>query len=572
MSRGGWMVDESAEDSGALPASLATRKMSLYRMYTSESLRDLVAPKVADKPGEYVVYEVRIASLPALLVAAQSAEAPVEWTQSISSLTGIDLGFTKRAASAALLIRIDTTVYALTFGQGWRLVREGKVDREFGLDIAVRLLDPEQIRRVTRSALSAKSRVDQNMVPGGQGLWAFGLREHAELVRKLAGHMGATFTVDLSHVRLRGGRRNFRMTLDCGDGLRLPLSTSGESLVADLRELSRVISERAVQSELAPLRWVRRLAQGNELRDVLDAEIADVLAGSSVTKGDVGIAYPARYYDGPDVQRYRGQIGQVDINTDELTLDDLRSALSSHAREDYLQLLRGSNIEGLDDEGQSIGGNVSALHWMAGEIISPQYRHVLMDGDWYELGGEYLSYVEHVVSQAFENSPTWTLPAWRSAPRNKDDRWVEGLYNKYVADTDPRFLCLDTKLVTSRVHPRGFEACDLLGPTNELVHVKKFDSKTGSSVLSHLFAQGLVAVESLTDPATWKAFREVVRKQDSVRADELGDRPAGLVYAIHRSDKPLDPRTLFTFARSALVSASVALSAYSVPLRIAVIP
>jgi hypothetical protein len=34
----------------------------------------------------------------------------------------------------------------------------------------------------------------------------------------------------------------------------------------------------------------------------------------------------------------------------------------------------------------------------------------------------------------------------------------------------------------------------------------------------------------------------------------------------------LEPNTLFTFARSALVSASVALTAYGVPLQISVIP
>ena len=141
-----------------------------------------------------------------------------------------------------------------------------------------------------------------------------------------------------------------------------------------------------------------------------------------------------------------------------------------------------------------------------------------------------------------------------------------------AADKDKRFLCLDRKLVTTRVHPRGFEACDLLGPNNELVHVKKVSSNTGSSVLSHLFAQGLVAIESLTDRPTWDKFVQLVANQDPHRASRLGDRPAALIYAIHRSDKPLTPDTLFTFARSALVSASVTLSAFGIPLQIYVIP
>jgi uncharacterized protein (TIGR04141 family) len=308
------------------------------------------------------------------------------------------------------------------------------------------------------------------------------------------------------------------------------------------------------------------------LRELLDSTAVDLLAEPDPMRGEVGIAYPARYYDGPGVQRYRGNIGEVSIDTDELTIDHLQAGVRHHARDEYLRVLRSSNIEGLDNAGTSLGGEVSALHWMAAEIIDPTFRYILLDGDWYELGEKYLKHVERVVSEAFANAPTWTLPPWNDAPRNNEGKVVEGAYNHHVADTDKRFLCLDTKLVTTRIHPRGFEACDLLGPDNVLVHVKKVSSKTGSSVLSHLFAQGLVAIESLTDKDTWNKFVQLVRKQDPVRANALGNRPAGLVYAIHRSDAVLEPKTLFTFARSALVSASVALTTYGIPLKISVIP
>lgn len=553
--------------------SFATRRMTLYRMYPSESLRELLAMKIVEDPEErFETRQVEVGSLSALLVSGESDESPVEWTAAVSSLTGVDLGFTGTAASAALLIQVDKVNYALAFGQGWRYLRAGKIDRQFGLDVAVRMLDPDEIKQVTRWSLSAKARVDRNVVPGGQGLWAFGLREHAELVRSLTGKVHGEIAVDLAYTRRRGRYRNFRFSLECGDGVHIPLGIEGGSLVADLRALTGFVDETAVHARLEPLQWVRRLAPGNDLREVLDSTAADLLADPDPARGEIGIAYPARYYDGPGVQRYRGQIGEVFIDTDELTIDHLRAGVRQHAKEEYLRVLRASNIEGFDDEGGSLGGVVSTLHWMAAEIVDPTYRFILLDGDWYELGEKYLNHVERVVSEAFMNTPSWTLPAWQSAPRNMDGKVFEGAYNLHVADTDGRFLCLDRKLVKTRIHPHGFEACDLLGPDNVLVHVKKANSDTGSSVLSHLFAQGMVAIESLTDRATWNEFVELVRRQDNERADTLGNRPAGLVYAIHRSDRVLDPGALFTFARSALVSASVALTAYGIPLQIAVIP
>ncbi|GHF42386.1 uncharacterized protein (TIGR04141 family) [Amycolatopsis bartoniae] len=540
--------------------------MSVYRLHPAADPRDLVAPKVLG--GDVLVREVEVAATPALLVSGVPQPSPVEWAEAVRSLTGVDLGFTTTTSAAALLLAADGTQYALTFGQGWRYLRDSHVDREFGLDIAVRLLDPDEIRRITRRALSAKARVDRNLVPGGQGLWAFGLREHAELVRSLTGRVQRDVHADFTYVRRRGSYRNFRFSLDCGDGLQLHLGTRGEDLLADLRELTRLATTPDVHARLAPLRWVRRLGPGHELTEKLDSAAADLLAGSG--EGELGISYPARYHDGPAAHWFRGHVGNVPVDTGELTLDDLRAGLRHTAHR--LATLRTSAIEGFDDEGRSLGGPVSALHWLAAEVVEPGARFVLVDGDWYRLGEQYLAHVERVVADAFADRPEWTLPPWQDAPRNEQGRVAEAAYNRHVESVDERFLCLDRSLLKTRVHPRGFEACDLLGPGNELVHVKKVSGSTGSSVLSHLFAQGLVAAESLTDRQTWERFVRLVAERDPARAATLGDRPAGLVYAIHRSDKPLRPETLFTFARSALVSAAVALTTYGIPLRIAVIP
>ncbi|MEV6827977.1 DUF6119 family protein [Amycolatopsis sp. NPDC051102] len=556
------------------PNSFPTRKMSLYRMYPADSLQELAALKILEDTAErFTHHEVRVGSTPGLLISGESPAEVVDWVPAITSLTGVNLGFTSTTASAALFLKIDDVHYALTFGHGWRYLRDSKLDREFGLEAAVRLLDPDEIRRITRWALSAKARVDQNMVPGGQGLWAFGLREHAELVRKLSGKVHGDITVDLAYVRQCGSYRNFRLNLECGDGVQLPLGIQGESLISDLRELTQVVAQLKVRDRLEPLQWVRRLAPGHDLHDLLDSTAVDLLAQPDSDRGEVGIAYPAKYYDGPDVRVYRGHVGSVQIDTDDLGIDDLRMGIASRTAVDQLRTLRASTIEGLDETGKSLGGSVSALHWMAAEIIDPKCRYILLDGDWYRLGDKYLRHVDRIVTEAFANTPEWTLPAWNMAPRNAKTNSVhERDYNEYVPTADDRFLCLDRKLLRTRIHPQGFETCDLLGPSNVLVHVKKVSSETGSSVLSHLFAQGLVAVESLTDPATWTEFVELVREQDPARAETLGSRPEGLVYAIHRSDKPLLPNTLFTFARSALVSAAISLTSANIPLQVSVIP
>jgi uncharacterized protein (TIGR04141 family) len=567
------MSEDAADTIGDGAPTSPTRQMTVYRMLPAKKVTELLARKIVEEDGEFTRTEVMVGDTAGVLVYGETEVAPVEWADAVTTLTQVEIEFTSTAASAALLVTVDGVNYAIAFGHGRYYLREGKIDTQFGLDIAVRLLDPDQIRKITRWALSAKARVDQNNVPGGQGLWAFGLREHAELVRNLAGQVRAEVMPQISNVRRRGHYRGFRMSIVCSASVQVRLGIEGESLIADLRELNRVIRDVDPHPQLEALQWVRRMPADDPMVELLDSATADLLVKPDPTFGEVGIAYPARYYDGPDVHRYRGWIGNVTINTDDLTIDDIQAGVGAHNPDEYWQVLSAGRIEGLDQQSQSLGDDVSALNWLAAEIIDPDCRYILLDGGWYKLGEQYLDYVDHVVNDAFARAPSWSLPAWRDAPPDAKGRFVEGNYNTYVAAKDTRFLCLDKKLITSRAHRRGIEACDLLGPNNELVHVKKFSSDTGSSVLSHLFAQGLVAVDTvLSHPDTWEQFRDKVREQDSARAGALGLRPAGLVYAIHRSDRSLNPKTLFTFARSALVSASLALSTYGVPLQILVIP
>ncbi|SDM99690.1 sporadically distributed protein, TIGR04141 family [Lentzea albidocapillata subsp. violacea] len=559
-----------AEEELAAP-SAETRKVSLYQLTGSGDLRECVALKALEEDNEFEIDEVRVGDQTGLLVHGWSEPEEVGWNSMVRTLTGVDLRYERTVASAAVFVEVDEVIYVVTFNQGWRLVRDSRVNRSFGIDFAVRVVDDDEIQQITRWALSSKSRIDRNAVPSGQGLWSFGLREHAELVRELVAKARADLPVSLTHMRPKAHRRNPRLRLECRDGLKLPLSVEGSGLISDLREINKVLAECPVVEALAPLQWVKRVPAGDERRERLELAVAELLAGE-VPSGEVGISYPAKYFDGPDVHRYRGTINGTKIDTDDLTLDHIALPLRSTPAESRLHCLRTGYIDGYDEHGKKSSDGMAALQWIAAEVDLEKGRHILLDGEWFVLGEQYVAHVDSVVRKAFASPPPWKLPAWNLAPPNDEGKIHEGAYNAYVAEKNSgRFICLDKKLVTTRAHPRGFEACDLLGPGDALVHVKKTSSNTGSSPLSHLFAQGLVAAESFTDAATWEKFRQLVALQDKKRARKMGRRPGSVVFAIHRSDKTLTAETLFTFARSTLVSAWNTLSTYGIPVHIAVI-
>ncbi|MGC4889695.1 DUF6119 family protein [Micromonospora sp. DT227] len=99
------------------------------------------------------------------------------------------------------------------------------------------------------------------------------------------------------------------------------------------------------------------------------------------------------------------------------------------------------------------------------------------------------------------------------------------------------------------------EACDLLGPNGELIHVKQ---ASGSSPLSHLFAQGVTSYDALRYDARARGrFRDLVRAQPGGVELPEDFRPRTVVYA---------------FAQVALYQAVKTLRAEGVDVEVVAIP
>jgi uncharacterized protein (TIGR04141 family) len=78
---------------------------------------------------------------------------------------------------------------------------------------------------------------------------------------------------------------------------------------------------------------------------------------------------------------------------------------------------------------------------------------------------------------------------------------TEGAYNAYAAER-AGLLLMDTRTVRISRSTTAIEVCDLLSPKGQFVHVKR---KLGSSLLSHLFAQGATSAELFQGSTEFRA-------------------------------------------------------------------
>lgn len=85
-----------------------------------------------------------LGGVPAVLVHG-AASYGAAWCADASATTGAAMAYTDRASGAVLLLAVNKRVYAVSYGDGHRLIRDELKDQRFGLRFAVRQLDADRI-------------------------------------------------------------------------------------------------------------------------------------------------------------------------------------------------------------------------------------------------------------------------------------------------------------------------------------------------------------------------------------------------------------------------------------------
>ncbi len=158
------------------------------------------------------------------------------------------------------------------------------------------------------------------------------------------------------------------------------------------------------------------------------------------------------------------------------------------------------------------------------------------------------------------NKSTLSFPTWVPTGDPKDEHHYAGK----VADQDG-YVSLDRSFARTPMHLR-FEFADVIGPGDEIVHIKWLARATAAS---HLYTQAQVSAWSQRfEPEAMQQLRDKVRAIDPDR--QVAERPKTVVLAI--GGRTWDVDQLFTLSQVSLLRLNHELHNLGVELQFADIP
>jgi uncharacterized protein (TIGR04141 family) len=405
------------------------------------------------------------------------------WVSLIRQMT-TDLPDSLRTSSASglLVVRAADRFFALTFGFGRTLLDLSKVERNFGLRVALNRIDPAQLRSMDTKTFEDLVVTTSTQASKSADLPTFGVDVSRDILRAVTGEPRDT---------------TFAKRLSGSDALVMNVDQSELDLTALCTELLAAYGEETYKADFE---WIDHMALVSDpaLVESLNGQLLVQLRAGDIANTHMAMPEPI---DWEDIDSFK-IAGARGVAFDDLDLDAYLAEIGAQRDNLSIDLLKSRRVSVRFSRSSDYESRWNVYQCLVTEQRIDLKLYVLIEGRWLAVSGTLSAEVDEFASALpkVSNSLIASLPGER-----EDD------YNLRLVESNPdKLLLLDKKIKRPGGASSGIELCDVLGADGELIHVKR---KSRSSTLSHLFAQGAVSAVTLVSDGVFRdRMREVIDK------------------------------------------------------------
>ena len=451
-------------------------------------------------------------SIGALYVRAPRS-APPGWLSFFADYADLSgLRLRNASTSAVLLTRRGGRLFAVAFGYGRHLLAPGCWEENFGLRTTLNIVEPSRIRSIDKKRFDAIARQTREQASREGKIDDFGLDIEQDLLRAL---VGTPKDEEL-------GRRVAGM-----DALAPTVDVELKDLPELLVRYAKAYKRKAYRQSFP---WVDHIAEVRDpsVKEQLEDLLVERLQEERPEKCWLAVPLPVDW-SRVDGFRYGGSTREEP--KPDLHLRDFKETIRTDVKLSA-EYLRGRRVSCISAEGDQVIERWTIYQCLYAEVELGGETHLLSGGSWYRVAPNFVTAVNRDIRK---------IPATSVALPDYDDD-SEGDYNRRAARRNRRELALmDGKNIPFGGGPSKIEFCDLYAKSRAMIHVKRYH---GSSVMSHLFAQGVVSAQAFVQSSDFRqkvnaklpASHKLRNTERRPRADTFE-----VAYAIvSRSAKPLE--------------------------------
>lgn len=378
-----------------------------------------------------------------VLCVRNSPERLPKWTEFFEGSIDLDAFAKSRSVSALLILPTSGRFWAITFGQGRHLLRDGVYDERFGLITALNAIEPSKIRAIDKFTFDSPAAQNRQQATDDTDLRSFGIDVEKDLLSAVTG-----------------------VPRDSALGRRLTgrdaLSVTAQIRLGDLPTyLERILAASGSENFRGDFPWIDNVFR---VRDKAHRRSLDRKLVEKFRSGDFSNCWLAlpEIVDWARVGGFTYTNPSPRFEVDDLHLRSFLESSKTHLSELDVLDLKNRRVLCLDEDGRPLHG-WNAYRCLYAEVYQESDVYLLTNNHWYRVNRDLVDEIE-AWYEGLE-IPSQLLPEIKARELEKD-------YNERAA-REHKAVCFDEKIVHLPLNRGKVEFCDLLAKTSQridLVH------------------------------------------------------------------------------------------------------
>lgn len=360
--------------------------------------------------------------------------------------------------------------FALTFGQGRFLLRDGVVEDRFGLRVVLNSAELQSFRSIDKTTLGSVLKHSREQVAKEATPADFGIDIEQDLVNLVSAK-----SRDAKFGKIITGKDAFYLS-----------AKTDISTIKDF--LAHCFARYESTDYKADFAWIDQIS---EVRNQNTINKLNELLLEKINMGNLEKTWMSapEIVDWSLTKGFRYILEKRASIQDDLDIDNFLSSFQGVTL--TIEHLKNSFIFSISASDEETIAKWNAFKCIYSEVEVDGKVFILNNSLWYEIARDF----SDEVKQDFADTPDSTIELINYTSGN------ENVYNKSATTALGNACCMDQQLITHGGGHSTIEFCDILTQDKKIVHVKKYG---GSSTLSHLFSQGLVSAELFAGDAEFR--------------------------------------------------------------------